>query len=226
MGETKLDEFLKENKGSHELPEGWRWVRLGDIAEINPDKKEIKNLNENIDVSFIPMDAINEEKGEITTSEVRKLKQVKKGYTYFKEGDVIFAKITPCMENGKCAVAKNLINHLGFGSTEFHIIRANKNIIPEWVWYYLRQKQIREEATKYFTGSVGQQRVPKEFLNRLEIPSPPFSEQKRIVARIEELFSKIDEIKKLRKESLEQVKALLTSALHEVFSKADEKGWE
>jgi len=195
------------------------------VSEINPSKKEIKDLPDEINVSFIPMHAIDDEKGEIISMDIRKLKEVKRGYTYFREGDVIFAKITPCMENGKCAIAKNLLNRLGFGSTEFHVIRPTASIISKWIWYYLRQQSVRREAMKYFTGSVGQQRVPSEFLKRLPIPLPPLHEQKRIVARIEELFSKIDEVNKLRKEALEQTKTLLKATLHKIFSKADEKGW-
>ena len=146
------------------LPDGWQWVKLGTVSEINPSKKEIKDLPDEINVSFIPMHAIDDEKGEIISMDIRKLKEVKRGYTYFREGDVIFAKITPCMENGKCAIAKNLLNRLGFGSTEFHVIRPTASIISKWIWYYLRQQSVRREAMKYFTGSVGQQRVPPEFL--------------------------------------------------------------
>jgi len=104
-------------KESCRLPEGWRWVRLGEVSQINPSKKEIERLSDNINVSFIPTDAIDERRGKIITQETRKLNQVKKGYTFFKEKDVIFAKITPCMENGKCAIAKKLTNGVGFGST-------------------------------------------------------------------------------------------------------------
>ena len=226
MKQQSLKIFSKEETGPYALPKGWQWVKLGEVCEINPSKKEITSISNDLEVSFIPMDAVDEGKGEIVNSEIRKIKEVRKGYTYFKEEDVIFAKITPCMENGKCAIAKNLVNKLGFGSTEFHVIRPLNSVLSEWIWFYLRQQHIREEATKYFTGSVGQQRVPKEFLENLLLPLPPLPEQKRIVARIEALFSKIDEIKRLRKEANDLAKTLLQSALHEVFSKADEKGWK
>jgi len=239
---SKIDEIKRLRKEANDLAKtlmqsalhevfskadekGWKWVRLGEVCEINPSKKEITSISNDLEVSFIPMDAVDEGKGEIVNSEIRKIKEVRKGYTYFKEEDVIFAKITPCMENGKCAIAKNLVNKLGFGSTEFHVIRPLNSVLSEWIWFYLRQQHIREEATKYFTGSVGQQRVPKEFLENLLLPLPSLPEQKRVVARIEALFSKIDEIKRLRKEANDLAKTLLQSALHEVFSKADEKGW-
>jgi type I restriction enzyme S subunit len=172
------------------------------------------------------MNAVDEGRGEIINLETKKLGDVRKGYTYFKEGDVIFAKITPCMENGKCAIAKNLINEIGFGSTEFHVIRPDGSILSEWIWHYLRQKTIREKAVRYFIGSVGHQRVPKEYLDKLNIPLPIREEQKRIVARIEETFSKIGQINNLRKEIFEKVSILFPSALHKVFSKADKYGWE
>lgn len=108
----------------------WRWAKLGDrdVAELNPSKKEIRDIPDDTRVSFIPMETVDEKKGEIVRSINRKLGEVRKGYTYFKEGDVIFAKITPCMENGKCAIAENLTNKLGFGSTEFHVVRPLNNL--------------------------------------------------------------------------------------------------
>ena len=230
MKQGSFEELLKlaekEMEGPYQLPKGWRWVRLGEVTKVNPSKSEVTNLPDSIEVSFVPMDAVNEETGQIINPGVRKLGEVRKGYTYFCEKDVLFAKITPCMENGKCAVARNLKNRLGFGSTEFHVIRPSGAILSEWIHLYLRQQSTRSEATKFFTGSVGQQRVPREFLEHLQIPLPPLSEQKRIVARIGELFSKIEKIAKLREEAKDLAKALIPSALHQVFSKVDEKGWK
>ena len=213
---------------SYQLPKGWRLVKLGDsdVAEINPSKREIKDIPDDTRVSFIPMEAVDEKKGGITKLTIKKLGDVRKGYTYFKEGDVIFAKITPCMENSKCAIAENLTCKLGFGSTEFHVVRPLNNLSSKWIHFYLRQETLRKEAVKYFTGSVGQQRVPEEFLKNLVLPLPPLEEQKRIVTRIEELFAKIDEIKRLRKGATDEARALMPAALHEVFSKPDEKGWK
>lgn len=171
MVQERLDDT--EVRGDYPLPEGWRWVRLGDVCKINPSKREIKGAPLDMDVSFIPMSYIDDRWGCIIKYDVRQLAEVNKSYTYFRDNDILFAKITPCMENGKCAIAQGLMNGLGFGSTEFHVIRASQELIPEWGWYYLRQKRIREEAKKYFAGSAGQQRVPKEFLEKLKIPLPP-----------------------------------------------------
>lgn len=210
----------------YKLPEQWKWARLGEVCKINPSKSEIKNIPDSAQVTFIPMVAVSEVTGKIENPQVRRLGEVKKGYTYFKEGDVLFAKITPCMENGKCAVAINLANGLGFGTTEFHVIRPSKSVLSEWVHLYLRQPSTREEAKRSFTGSVGQQRVPKEFLENLQIPVPPLEEQRCIVKRIEQLLSKVEEARRLRKRAKEEAEQIMQAALHNVFSMAEEWGWE
>jgi type I restriction enzyme S subunit len=217
----------------YKLPDGWKWVRLGDIGKINPKKSEIKDLLEkNIEVSFVPMKFVDDANGEITYSETRLIKDVYKGYTYFRSGDIIFAKITPCMENGKCAIAKDLVNDIGFGSTEFHVIRVSKSINKRLIWFYLRFSKIREEAKKYFTCAVGQKRVPAAFLQNLLIPipfkngKPDLEKQKEIVKRIEEIFQRIEKAEELRRRSLEKTKRIFDSALNKIFENAKESGWK
>jgi type I restriction enzyme S subunit len=202
--------------GPYKLPKGWRWVRLGEVCIINPRRSRIFR-EPNKPTSFIPMSAIDEETGTITASEVHPFKELSKGYTYFEENDILFAKITPCMENGKAAIARGLIDQIGFGSTEFHVLRPKSSVIPEWIWLFVRRKQFREDAKKFFRGGVGQQRVPQEFLEHYPIPLPPLEEQKRIVARIEELMTRIKEAKKLRQESKKQTELLWQSVLAETF---------
>ncbi|NJO00131.1 MAG: restriction endonuclease subunit S, partial [Anaerolineales bacterium] len=155
-------------------------VKLGDICEINP--RRTNGVNSNVLCSFIPMEYVDEYLGAVTRTSLRQVSEVEKGYTSFQNGDVLFAKITPCMENGKCAIAKNLANGIGFGSTEFHVIRAREKVIPEWVYYYLRQGVVRKEAERNMTGSAGQKRVPSRFLEEAQLPLPPLDEQKRIAA--------------------------------------------
>lgn len=208
------------------LPKGWQSVRLGEICLINPSKSEIRDWRGDTRVTFVPMSAVDEEKGTITAPETRTLEEVKKGYTFFTEGDVLFAKITPCMQNGKSAIAKNLANGLGFGSTEFHVLRPRNGVLSEWIFYFVRQKWFRKLAAANFTGSVGQQRVPQSFFEERIIPVPPLEEQKRIVARIEKLMHRINQAKSLRQESAEGVALVLPSALHEIFAEATEREWE
>ena len=113
------------------LPPGWKVVSLGEIAEINP--RHPKGLDDSMPVSFAPMAALNEFKPEFQSLEVRPLGKVRKGFIHFAEGDVLFAKITPCMENGKAAIARGLVNGIGFGSTEFHVLRPREGVLPEWI---------------------------------------------------------------------------------------------
>jgi len=234
---VKLNKFLVEEsdfqdssgriaEASLGLPEGWKWKSIGEICEINPSKKEAVGLPDDMEVTFVPMNAVSEVTGKIENPGIKRLRDVKKGYTYFREGDVLFAKITPCMENGKSAIARDLVNGLGFGSTEFHVIRPLNETIAEWIYYFVRQKSFRELAARNMTGSVGQQRVPDEFLESVKVPVPTLPEQRRIVARIREMLSKLEQTKKLRKEAIKDVKAVMQSALTQTFSNVGEKEWK
>jgi type I restriction enzyme S subunit len=159
---------------------------LSSVAIINPIIE--KSLDAKDEVTFVPMAAVSDEHGTVETPQKRLYSEVKNGYTCFNDNDVIWAKITPCMENGKCAVVKNLVNGLGFGSTEFHVIRTknDKVLMPEYIWVLLRLSHLRQAATRYFIGSAGQQRVPVDFLENLRIPIPPLGVQRDIVRRVEE----------------------------------------
>ncbi len=230
----KNKEEIKEIKNvPYQLLDGWKWVRLGEIAEINPQKSEIlKNINIKSNapfkVSFIPMNYVDDIKGEIIKHDEKNINEVYKGYTYFKNRDIIFAKITPCMENGKCAIAEGLINGIGFGSTEFHVIRVKEKIFNKLIWFYLRLEKIRNEATKLFTGAVGHKRVPKEFLENLLIPlpfkngKPDLEKQKQIVGRVETIFKEINKAITLQQKALENTKKLFESVLYKIFKEAEE----
>ncbi|MBL8188945.1 MAG: restriction endonuclease subunit S [Acidobacteria bacterium] len=174
------------------LPKSWGTVVIDEVAEINP-ALPISNLPEDTEVSFLPMKAVEEESGFFNPAMAKKYVEVRKGYTPFVDGDVIFAKITPCMENGKAAVVNKLINGIGFGSTEFHVMRAEpRALLPQYLFFFVIQKAFRKEAQAKMTGSAGQKRVPTTFIQKSPIPIPPLAEQRRIVAKIEELFTKLD----------------------------------
>ena len=173
-----------------DLPEEWKIKSLSEVCDINPRKSEIKDLPDEETVTFLSMDAINDD-GKIIKMEIKSLNEVYKGYTYFKKSDVIFAKITPCMENGKGAIA-DIDTEIGFGSTEFYILRCNEDIIPEWIHCFLSLKSIRKIAEAKMTGSAGQKRVPNKFFNYIKIPLPPIEIQQKIV-RILENAEKIKE---------------------------------
>ncbi|MBI4661634.1 MAG: restriction endonuclease subunit S [Verrucomicrobia bacterium] len=197
----------------------WPSVKLSEVSEINPRRPaHLLKLNPNHQVTFVPMPAINQKSGTIEGTETRHLSEVRKGFTHFQDGDVLFAKITPCMQNGKSALAINLVNGLGFGSTEFHIIRPDpEKLLAEWIWYFVRQGAYRREAMYYFQGAVGQQRVPSSYLEKTVIPLPPVPEQRRIVARIKECMERIEEIERLQADAVMEAEATLPSLLNETF---------
>ncbi len=159
------------------------------------------------------MDYVDEISGTIRDRSVRPVSEVAKGYTAFVEGDVLFAKITPCMENGKCTIAKNLINGRGFDSTEFHVIRPTESITSNWIFYFLRQTKIRQDAERNMTGSAGQKRVPTQYISELKIPLPSFEEQERI-ARI---LAKCDRLRRTRRYTQQLSDTYLQSVFLEMF---------
>lgn len=198
------------------LPTSWETSPLETIVRLNPTLDKSK-LDDSMDVSFVPMPAVEAESGRIDVSQLRKLGEVKKGYTAFQEGDVLFAKITPCMENGKMAIAPMLTGGLGFGSTEFHVLRCYDGISPEYIYYFVSSRQLRMDAEHNMTGAVGQKRVPTPWLSQVEIPLPPENEQRRIVAKIEELFSELDKAVECLKTAREQLKVYRQALLKHAF---------
>ena len=177
-----------ERDGS-ELPEGWASDRFNSISELNP--RHPSGLDDSQLVTFVPMTCVHESSPNFDRSNERSLAEVRKGYTHFAEGDVLFAKITPCMENGKGAVATGLRNGLGCGTTELHVIRPLGGIDPHYVYRFLQQESVRRDAAANFTGSAGLLRAPMSFIAELELPLPPLAEQRRIVGKLELLLGKV-----------------------------------
>lgn len=210
----------------HTLPKGWRWVKLGEVCEINPRRPKNFSRLPDTPTTFVPMAAVDGKTGTITKLEVVPYSKVYRGYTYFEENDVLFAKITPCMQNGKHAIAKNLIDRIGFGTTEFHVLRPGKGILTEWIYFFIRQPHFLKEAVYYFTGAVGQQRIPKDFLANYIIPLPPIETQRRIAAKIQELMQEVKRARESCEKQLEAAKALPAAYLREVFESEDAKMWE
>jgi type I restriction enzyme S subunit len=200
--------------GKNNLPDGWEWKRLGEITDINPRLNKY-DISDDCAVSFVPMPAVGADNGCIDVTQLRPAKELKKGYTSFKEGDVLFAKITPCMENGKMAVVPKLNNGIGFGSTEFHVLRPKQSINAKYLYYFVSNVSFRREAAHSMTGAVGQKRVPAVFISNHSIPLAPLAQQKLIVAEIEKQFSRLDEaIAGLRraKENIKRYKASVLKA--------------
>jgi type I restriction enzyme, S subunit len=178
---------MNEPDGS-ELPSGWELVELSEIAELNPSLDRCI-VSDEVPVDFIPMRAVEPEGMGIVNPETRTYGEVKRGYTAFLPGDVIMAKITPCMENGKTCVVPPLPGAACFGSTEFHVLRAEAGIDPRWIAYYLLQHATRHDAQRQMMGGVGQMRVPSGYLESLKIPVPSHAEQGRVLDQLDELLS-------------------------------------
>ena len=174
-----------------EIPTSWCWVRLKDVFIINPRNK----LEDDLNVSFIPMPLIDDGYSGKHTSEVRSWKEVKTGFTHFAEGDIGIAKITPCFENRKSTVFINLTNGYGAGTTELHILRPIGNsILSQYLLAYLKSDYFVDNGKQTFTGAVGQQRIGKEYIENAYFPIPPKSEQERIVQIINNLFKHLNVI--------------------------------
>ena len=175
----------------HALPDGWAATTLGKACLINP-RFFTDPVEDDRELSFLPMAAVEAGTGRIDLSQTRLFADVRRGYTRFSEGDVLFAKITPCMENGKIAVAKGLTNSCGCGSTEFHVLRPYKGVSEDFLLFFLLQDAFRSEAQGNMAGTAGQLRVPAGFLEEAVFILPPLAEQHRIVAEIEKQFTRLD----------------------------------
>ena len=191
---------------------GWGLEKIGNVSEINPKKAKDNRLYSDLEVSFVPMTAVSE-KGDIDTSEIKTYDEVKKGFTYFAENDILFAKITPCMENGKGCIAHNLYNGIGFGSTEFHVLRPSEKINSYWLYTITTFKQFRENAYANMTGSAGQKRVPAKFLENYKIAVPPPELQQKFSDFVEHTEKSKLSVKKI----LEKAEMLKKALIQEYF---------
>lgn len=175
----------------------WQMVELGKVCDINPKKSEIKNMPESMDVAFVPMSDINENNISFSHKETKKLSEVYSGYTYFKDGDVLLAKVTPCFENGKAGLASNLTNGVGFGSSEFYVLRAKEHVLPQWVYICIKEPEFQKQGKNSMTGTGGLQRIPKDFIQNWRIPLPAPDIQQQIVAEIEREQAAVNSAKEL-----------------------------
>jgi type I restriction enzyme S subunit len=173
------------------LPRGWAIALLSDTADINPRGPGCLPNDDDL-VSFVPMAAVEAMSGRLSSHDLREWKMVKKGFTRFQEGDVLFAKITPCMENGKVALASHLHAGIGAGSTEFHVLRPTRAAEAKFLMYYVLQEQFRKDARAKMTGTAGQLRVPTGFLEERVLALPPVPEQRHIIGAIESYLTKLD----------------------------------
>ena len=186
---TELETMEIADELPYEIPESWEWARIGNVFQVNPRNK----LDDLLEVSFIPMPLIDDGFSGKHTSEVRVWKKIKSGFTHFTEGDIGIAKITPCFENRKSVVFRNLKNNYGAGTTELHVLRPYaSSILPEYVLAYVKSSMFIDKGKQEFTGAVGQQRIGKDYVENSYFPIPPLAEQKRIVEQISTVYKQLD----------------------------------
>jgi len=167
-------------------------VRIGDVCTVNPRKNQLADRKPSTRVSFVPMADLNEHRIAFQPSGDKQFSEVSASYTYFEDNDVLLAKVTPCFENGKAGIARALLNGIGFGSSEFYVLRSNGQVLPEWIYFCVMQPLFRDAAVAQMTGTGGLQRVPRDYVENFHIPLPPLDVQKEIVAEIEGYQKVID----------------------------------
>ena len=204
----------------------WVTKRLSEVCTFRPPKSEARaKLAETDVVSFAPMEDLGIDLKYLNPSRTRIFSEVAGSYTYFADGDVLLAKITPCFENGKLGIARELVNGIGFGSSEYFVVRPHAELKSEYLYYFLLQPTFREQGATFMTGAVGHKRVSKEFLQTYEIPIPPIAVQQRIVSILDEAFGNFAKARANAEKNLINVRALFESHLHLVFSQQGEE-WQ
>ena len=197
---------------------------LGEVCQIKPPKAEARRLLSDMDlVSFVPMEDLGIGQKILAPTQTKPLEDVAGSYTYFADGDVLLAKITPCFENGKLGIAANLSNGIGFGSSEYIVFRPGPLVDKEWLYYFLSRESFRIEGAERMSGAVGHKRVAKEFIDGYPIFIPPLPEQQRIVSILDEAFDGIATTKANADKNLKNARALFESYLQSVFSQRGER---
>ena len=223
---VELPDIADEEK-PFELPNGWMWTSLAEIAEINPRNNDIPD---DIDVSFVPMPLISTDISGYHEAETRKWIEIKTGYTHFAEGDIAIAKITPCFENSKAVIFSNLKNGVGAGTTELHVARPySVSINKRFILLCLKTPTFLKCGEYKMTGSAGQKRVPKEYFSSAIIGFPPELEQHRIVAKVDELMALCDQLEQQTLTSIDAHATLVETLLETLTNSADaaelEQNW-
>jgi len=212
--------------GAARMKKGWPVKSIGELCILRPPKAEARSrLKDESYVSFLPMEDMGIDLKYPIPSKERMLREVDGSYTYFADGDVLLAKITPCFQNGKLGIAKDLRNGTGFGSSEFFVLRPNPVLNSEYLYYFLSRSIFREEGVLCMGGSVGHQRVPPDFLLSQQIILPSLPEQQRIVGVLDEAFACLATAQANAEKNLQNARALFESHLQSVFTQRG-KGWK
>ena len=201
-----------------EIPAHWEVKRLKYAVTLNPAPTEVRNRGESLEVSFVPMEAIGEYGGlELTTTKL--VGEVYTGYTYFREGDVVVAKITPCFENGKGAVATGLVNEIAFGTTELHVLRVKESTDRQFLFYLSMGDAFKRLGEAEMYGAGGQKRVPDSFVRNLMHPLPSLPEQRAIAAFLDRETAKIDALVAKKERLIELLQEKRTALISHAVTK-------
>lgn len=212
-----LPEIGEEEK-PFELPDGWVWSMLAEIAEINPRNES----DDTVDASFVPMSLISTAYNGQHEFEARKWGEIKKGFTHFSNGDIGIAKITPCFENSKAAVFRGLTNGIGAGTTELHIARPYTDYVSAFfILLNIKSPIYLKKGEAGMTGTAGQKRLAKDFFSFYPLPIPPFAEQHRIVAKVDELMALCDQLEQCSESQLAAHQTLVETLLATLTDSCD-----
>jgi type I restriction enzyme S subunit len=208
--DADADNSISDIEPLFEIPSWWRWTTLERLGDTKPRN----NAPDRTTSSFVPMTLIQAKYGQSARHEERPWSEIKKGYTHFQDGDVVMAKITPCFENGKSAVMHGLTGGFGAGTTELHVFRrSGDGVLPEFVILYLKTRGFITRGIPRMTGSAGQKRVPSDYFARSPFPLPPLAEQRRIVAKVDELMVLCDRLEAQQQERETRHAALARASL-------------
>jgi type I restriction enzyme M protein len=227
---TEIEGYQKVIDGARQVLDGykpyiaidpaWPTVRLDETCDVNPKKSQIEINDVMKPVSFVPMADLSERDMLFVAKEQRSIEDVFKQYTYFENEDVLLAKVTPCFENGKSGLARQLVGAIGFGSSEFYVLRANSGkVLPEWLYFHVTTDQFRKLGAAQMTGTGGLQRVPREFVAGWKIPLPDLETQRAIVAEIEAEQALVN----ANRELIRRMEAKVKAAIDRVWGAQDQK---
>lgn len=193
----------------------WKIVKLNDVCEIDPSRKELNGIDRTLAVSFGMMADLGEHKRSFRPLKTKPINElVRGGYSYFKNDDVLLAKMTPCFENGKSGIAENLENGIGFGSTEFYVLRSKGEIVSDWIYHIVSSEKFLEEGKHSLIGTTGRRRLMKQYVETFEIPLPPLKVQIQIAT----LFQNIETTIELLDGEMKDLKTLQKRLMYGLMS--------
>jgi type I restriction enzyme S subunit len=200
------------------VPSAWHVARLRFLVKTNPSKSEIRGIPQDTVVSFVPMDAVGEYGG-LRLEQSHALEDVANGYTYFRDGDVVVAKITPCFENGKGSIADGLENGIGFGTTELHVLRPSSFMDRNYLFYLTISHAFRQIGASYMYGAGGQKRVPDDFIRDFRHPIPAIDEQRAIAAFLDRETARIDGLIEKKRRQIELLREKRSALISHAVTK-------